>query len=373
MKLTTKYTTPRKIKNISIKKGFVCCGDIHLSNFYPYNDFSTIISSRLKDIAKALNKAGEIANHFNFPLIINGDILMSAMFDYAVEKVFTAFLRKFENTKMIINLGNHDLDGNRSVITPLLKYGKNKNHYICHKPRQIKLKKVRYNVIPFLKLDKTHAILKQMRTDEDFFNVLVIHNQFSNIAYNNKRKAKHGLSQDLPLKYNYDLIVASHIHKFQTICNGHGFYTSSIIPLNFGERNKEHGFHVIDIENYVDYFVIPKAPQFIYLSPEDNFDEIKKKIKGNIICVKISDNNLVEKETIRKKLFKSGAKFVTFKTIKQKKKNISKIILQSENIDDIIINFCELLLEKFPDLSSKKIESSGFNFLEKARKEFSKN
>jgi len=379
--LKTTIIKKKDIKKLKIKKGVVVCGDIHIFNVYPYNDNSNIISSRLSDIASALDEVGYVAKVLDLPIVLNGDIITSGIFDYPVEYVLTKFLTKYSDTTIFINLGNHDFDGIHSVITPLIKYGNNNNHFVMSEPSKFSFyevkPKVNFYFAPFQRkieaLRSLEKLSKKLNGKE--INILFIHNQFSGSIYSNKAKSKSGISQNLFVngKFSkYNMVIASHIHKFQSICGGKGIYTSSLIPLNFGERRKEHGFHIIDIENKYDYFIIPKAPKFVYL----NLDQLKeydkshlaKKIKGNIICIKKKNETIINKKNITKKLLLLGARFVTFKNIvKNKRKENEMKIKESENVEEIVSKYSKVLFDRNPKMKHKKIENIGLEILHEAQ------
>ncbi len=379
--LKTTILKKKDIKDLKIDKGFVVCGDIHIFNTYPYNNNSKIISSRLSDIASALDEVGYAARALNLPAILNGDIIMSGIFDYPVEYVLTKFLTKYSDITIFINLGNHDFDGVHSVITPLIKYGNNNNHFVISEPSKFSFyeidPKINFYFAPFQR--KMEALLSLKKLSKNLngkeTNILFIHNQFSGSVYSNKIKSKSGISQNLFMngKFSkYNMIIASHIHKFQSICGGKGIYTSSLIPLNFGERKKEHGFHIINIENEHDYFIIPKAPKFVYLKfdqlNEYEKNHLVKKVKGNIVCIKKKNEVVINKKNIIKKLLLLGARFVTFKNITKNKRKENNIdIKESENVEEIVSKYSKILSDKYPKMRHKKIERIGLEILHEAQ------
>ena len=384
-KLKTKIIKKKEISELNIQKGVVVCGDIHLHNAYPYNDNSNIISSRLEDISRALNEVGNAAMLLDLPIVLNGDIITSGIFDFPVEHVLTEFLIKYNNIPMYINLGNHDFDGVSSVMTPLIKYGRNEIHSVIDKPTKFSFDyfdpKLNFFFAPYQrKLDAMKSltkISKNLKANET--NVLFIHNQFIGSSYANKTKGKSGLSQRYFVSGNfskYNIIIASHIHKFQSICGGKGIYTSSLIPINFGERKKEHGYHIIDFDKYVDYFIIPRAPNFKYIKynqlSEYDADQLKKKVKGNIVCIKKDKDQIIDKKKITNNLIDIGARFVTFKNILSNRKEEELHIDESENLEAIVASYSKIISEKNPKLKFKKIENIGLEILQEAKQSLHK-
>jgi DNA repair exonuclease SbcCD nuclease subunit len=289
--------------------------------------------------------------------------------------VLTEFFIRFKNLNIIINLGNHDLDGDNSVITPLIRLSGNDNHKVITEPTKI-MGDHCYHFIPYYNEAKTIAVLNNhsMHLCEERKNILFVHHSFKNSSFANNIKVKSGINQNYFMKGNfskYDLIIASHIHKYQELFGGKGFYTSSLIPIDFGERSKEHGYHVVDVDNDKRYFVIPKAPKFVYIktSSEMNDNELKKKTKGNIVMV-INDNDKgFSKEETRNKILGFGARFVAFKNkIKRSnyKENISKI--STRKTEAIVSEYSDVLAKRF-SIEKEEVEKIGLGFLEKAKKE----
>jgi len=364
----------KEVLNKRIESGFVVCGDIHLYNNYPYNNNTDIISSRLMDAASALDEAASVANRFGLKLILNGDIITSGIFDFPVEKVFTDFLLKFKNLDIIINLGNHDLDGENSVITPLVRLSGNKKHIVITEPTTI-IDGDYYHFIPYYNEAKTISKLNESisKISETRKNVLFMHHSFKNSLFTNNSRITSGINQEYFIDggfSKYDIIVASHIHKYQELFGGKGFYTSSLIPINFGEKSKEHGYHVVDISSNKRYFVIPKAPRFIKIKASDiGKKDIKKKAKNNIVMIINDDEKEYNKEETRNKIIELGARFVSFNN-KIKKSKYSETInkISTNKAESIISEYSKIIAEK-SSLKNKRLEGIGLEFLEKARKE----
>jgi len=377
MKFKSKIITYEEATKLEIPNGFIVAGDIHLYNNYPYSDHSNLISSRLNDLYKILKDIGTLSNSLNLPIILNGDIIHSGILDYPVELVLTKFLKKFKSKNIFINLGNHDMDGNVSVLDPLVRFGKaSRNHTVIIEPSIIKSNKnTYYCFIPYSSEIKTIFELKKIcsKLSDSNMNILFIHNSFSGAIFSNKRRNKSGLNQGSRLLAYFDLVVASHIHKYQEICSGRGFYTSSVMPINFGEREKEHGYHIVDLANNTRYFIIPDVAKFKYVNLSNlldtNTDKVYKKIRGNIVCVKIDKIGVhIDKNKIKKKLIKNGALFVTFKTTKKSDEIREKInINDTTNIESIIISYSKQITEK-NNLVRKEVEREGLRILAIAKK-----
>jgi len=364
----------KKLGNLKVKSGFIAIGDVHLFNDYPYNSSASIISDRLIDIATVLDLALGAGAEFKLPVFINGDLLLQKTLDYAVLSTLAITFELYKDVRVVINLGNHDLEGKSSVLSPLFRFAGNENHKIISAPSIIDMNDFNAVVIPYDNETQNRIQILNLKKDlknQNKKNILFVHNIFRNSKFG-KRKAKSGLSQKLftkgKMKDIFSLIVASDIHKYQEICNGLGFYTSSPIPLNFGERSIDHGFHIIDLNKDKRYFVIPKAPKFIYM----DFDNINEdKVPGNIVKITFTDKSQKtnERET-HKKLMELGARHVSFKneTFNTITDDEEDMIINEEDVttEAIVSNFSRILARE-KELKRKKVERVGMKILTDAK------
>ena len=203
--------------------------------------------------------------------------------------------------------------------------------------------------------------------------MLFVHNIFKNSKFSKTSISRSGLNQGLftsgKLANKFDLIVASDIHRYQEICDGLGFYTSSPIPLDFGERNKQHGYHVVDIENNTRYFIIPRAPKFVYM----NINDIDKtKVADNILKIFINnDEEKQHKQEVYEDLMRLGARYVTFKDKTKRTVDIEEEIPDHEedvNVETIVTDFSKILAGS-KKLKEDRLEMIGLEILNKARSE----
>ena len=380
--MKVEFINHKKAIGLKIKEGFVVCGDIHLYNAYPYNNgFTGVFSHRLLDLYNVLRNTCLTARQLNLPLILNGDIITTGIFDYPVERLLSDLLIEFRDITITINLGNHDLDGDNSVIEPLINISSAPNHTVYSKPmiweyisQHDQLVKARFIFVPYMNDEDTNKYLDSMKKEKYVKTIVFIHNSFMGSKYANKIKSKSGISQTIfttgKLKW-VDMVVASHIHKYQELCDGKGFYTSSLMPVDFGERRREHGYHVVDIKENKRYFVIPNTPRFVYVDADEEYDdkELKRKVKNNIIKILYDKNKAINKEEIKTRVLSAGAKFVAFKTkanqYGQIKKGSSKRNISGA--DAIISSFTDVLADKY-GLEKERLEKIGLRILEKSIK-----
>jgi hypothetical protein len=380
--METKFIKPRQAFELKINEGFVVCGDVHLYNAYAYNSgYDGVYSNRLLDIYEALFKACLNAKRLKLPMVINGDLINTGIFDYPVESLLSRLFLEFRDLDIYINLGNHDLDGENSVIQPLIDISRSNYHHVISKPTtKLYLSpddmegKAKFVFVPYMSDEDTNSYLNSLKKDKYLKTIIFIHNSFMGSSYANKIKSKSGISQTIFTKGKLkwvDMVVASHIHKYQKLCNGKGFYTSSLIPVDFGERRREHGYHIVNIKENKRYFVIPNTPRFVYVDAEETYTdkEFKRKVNGNIIKILYDKNKTINKEKIKSKAIKHGASFVAFKTKNTSFKLNRKKSLKGKvnGIDAIISSFTEILAEKY-DLEKSRLEQIGLEILEKSRK-----
>ena len=373
--MNSKIITLKEAFDLDVSNGFVVAGDIHLYDFYPYSTRNEGMSSRLIDLKETMHEIGLISRMLGLPMILNGDVLHTGILDYYVEFVLTEFLMEYDDVNTFINLGNHDIDGGVSVLEPLVNVARNAKHLVVTKPTKYGISNhSTFYFMPYFSDVQTLAKLKRLiiKINPNVYNTLFIHNSFSGALFANKEQSKHGISQKAaPLK-RFDLVVASHIHKYQEICNGNGFYTSSLVPLNFGEKSKEHGYHIVDIGNNIRYFVIPKAPKFIYLRQSIyealSKQDLTKKVKGNFICIKedVKDKP-INKANTRNRLLSCGALFITFKNIITHRLQVKEVKATSENIKDIVASYSSHLAQEYK-LKPKTMQETGLTILTKAEK-----
>jgi len=381
--MKVKYIKQGEIDKLEIDSGFVIAGDIHLYNHYPYSSpisQNSSYSLRLNDISRALYKCGATARHLKVPLILNGDLLQTGSYDHATLHSLTMFLKTFSDVQMYINTGNHDTESGYSMIAPLVNFRDNTNHLVITTSiisPLINSSKHHLVFMPYMSkkdtLDKLKKISEFFQPKNDY--ILIIHNTFASSRFANNTISMSGISPKLSIFRKFSMVIASDVHKYQEIMNGHGFYTSSLIPLNFGERTKEHGFHIIDLGKNTRYFVIPNAPRFKQLAlsairsmPQT---QLKTKVRGNII--KVVDDNFnrskpTDKEKVRDLLTSKGAIYVAFSSAKYLTPQDAirtPVVKTTESKETIVTRYAKKLAKEH-NLNLAKAEESGIKILKAA-------
>jgi DNA repair exonuclease SbcCD nuclease subunit len=302
------------------------------------------------------------------PLILNGDITQQNILDYPTLQMLQLFLSRFRDLDIYINVGNHDLDGDNNLLSPLIELSDNKRHMVISEPKTKRILDCNFCFVPFMKEDVTSRHLRQLSKElnDNETNILIIHNTFAKSIFSNSRKSYSGIDQNAKYLRIFDLIAASHIHKYQDICLKRGFYTSSIIPLNFGEDQIEHGFHIVDLKKRIRYFVIPKAPRFVYINASQISEKSAKLIKGNIVCI-INDKKEIDRETVKKKILQYKPNFITFRKKNTTNSMKQPLIKDSKKVEDIISEYSKVLSKKYK-LNKDMVEQHGLEILGKVRK-----
>lgn len=271
------------------------------------------------------------------------------------------------------NLGNHDVDGNTTMLDPLLRDHRYIN-LVGQKPRRFNLGEINLVVLPYCgqgKVKKALSEIVNLASEDQKYNVLGLHMGFKGALYT-ASASETGLSQGLfkkdgPVGKHFDLIVASHFHRHQSIAGGHGFYTGSLLPIDFGERGKDHGYHAIDLKKKVRYFIRPKDMSLFKVVQMSDVSRAKG-IEGNFIKVTIDvpDFDVITEKSIRKMLLGKGARGIVFsKAYEYERKEVSASY-DSLTVEEIVSKFAKAKAEQ-QELDPEKLEAVGLRVLEQAK------
>jgi len=357
--------------------GFVVCGDVHLYNFLPFSEFDdNKVSSRLLDIRKAFVETVDCANELDLPLFVNGDLITGRRLGYPVLKVLTELRDYIQDCEVhtYINLGNHDLDGNTTMLEPLFTDCKYINLVGTGSGRFCVSENINLVCMPYCGQSGVKKALSEVAnlSSEDLkYNVLGLHMGFKGALYT-ATASETGLSQG-PFRENgivgkhFDIIVASHFHRHQIIAGGHGFYTGSLLPIDFGERGKDHGYHVVDLGKRTRYFVRPKDMSLFKIVKMSNVSRMKN-VKGNYVKVQIDspEFDIVVEKSIRKLLLGKGARGVVFSKVYKEEVEDHMGSYESITVEEIVSKFSKTKAEQ-TELDPDKLESIGLNILERAK------
>lgn len=260
---------------------FAYTADIHLSKYgQDAIEETSNLPERLHSIKTALIQIAEycIANNIEI-VIIGGDLLHSKSIIYAIaQKIMLDYFRKYPNLIFYVIDGNHDLSGKGSdVISALISLDNEPNvkriktdHKILE---NILMVPYSYNMIKIIKGYTEDILISHFGLNEGILN--------SGIS----------IVADVGLKDligNYKLILLGHYHKPQEIINDNIslYYVGSPVQLDWGEKNEEKRFLVIDTDT-LEVESIPTIgyKKFLeYEITEDNKQEIIKKARQEKEC-----------------------------------------------------------------------------------------
>jgi DNA repair exonuclease SbcCD nuclease subunit len=276
---------------------FAFIGDIHLSRYSQDTiEDETKLPERLHSIKKALYEVGMYCKQNRIPnLIIGGDILHGKSIIYAIaQEIMIQFFEDFNNAiNFYVIDGNHDLSGKGDDIVSALRPLQN-----IHR-------------VQWIKYSDTYRL-----SPEDILFV-PYSNNLPNIVKNSKARiliSHFGLSEGIlnsgmsivsdvsmkDLTGKYELVLLGHYHKPQEIIKDgvHLYYVGSLIQLDWGEREDEKRFLVVDTDTLqVDSIPITEYKKHVQIEiTSDNKDEA---IKAARLAKQSGDHvKVVMKETV---------------------------------------------------------------------------
>ena len=226
---------------------FAVIADIHLSKYGQDKiEDDTNLPERLSSIKTCLYevasfcKQNEIKN-----LVMAGDILHGKSVIYAIaQDILLQFFQDFSNSiQFYVIDGNHDLSGKSddvvSALRPLenikgVKWISFKDKYTIA-PEGITFIPYSYNMVEKIKNTKSKILISHFGLSEGQLN--------SGMSIVSELGLK-------DLENNYELVILGHYHKPQEIQrNGFRlFYTGSLVELDWGEKNDQKRFLVVDTD-----------------------------------------------------------------------------------------------------------------------------
>ncbi len=277
---------------------FVYTADIHLSKYGQDTiEQTSNLPERLHSIKETLYNIGDYCyNNDIGTIIIGGDLYHNKSIIYAIaQDIMIDFFEQYEDLEFWILDGNHDLSGKGidvvSTLRPLVKCSN--VEWITHAPAGNN---------DFICIPYSHDIVNQVKNNKR--KILISHFGLNEGILNS------GISiiADIRLKDligKYELVLLGHYHKPQQIINDNIslYYVGSPIQLDWGEKNEDKRFLVIDTET-LQVESIPTVGYKKYLEyeiTEDNKQEIIKKAREEKSCgsyVKIVQKTKVELDNV---------------------------------------------------------------------------
>ena len=225
---------------------FAYTGDIHLSRYSQDKIEETNLPERLHSIKNSLYEIAMYCKENGIPtIVIGGDVLHGKSIIYAIaQEIMIQFFEDF-NTRInfIVIDGNHDLSGKGEDVVSALRPLQNITGV-----KWVKFSET-YRIVPedILFVPYSTNLPKIVKSNKA--RILVSHFGLSEGMLNSGMSIISDVSmKDLAGKY--ELVLLSHYHKPQEIVKDgvRLFYVGSPVQLDWGERNDEKRFLVIDTD-----------------------------------------------------------------------------------------------------------------------------
>lgn len=218
-------------------------GDWHLSKYS--NDkieLSSNLPERLDSIKNTIYFIARYAIENNIKhIVIAGDIFHNKSIIHSLAlNIFIQFLRDHAELKFILISGNHDLSGKSdNVVSALSCLGYEPNVTYISQPLkigQIFFVPYSYDMIDIIKNSSSEYLISHFGLNEGMLN--------SGIS----------IVSDISIKDligKYKTVLLGHYHKSQEIIrdNISLYYAGSIIELDYGERDEDKRFLLVDSDN----------------------------------------------------------------------------------------------------------------------------
>jgi DNA repair exonuclease SbcCD nuclease subunit len=259
---------------------FAFIADIHLSRYGQDKvEDQTNLPERLSSIKNALYEVAQYCINNNvFTIIIGGDVLHGKSIIHAIAQ--DIMIQYFKDWAHLITFyvidGNHDLSGKGSDVVSALRPLEdisNVNWVSFKDTHQIENENIllvpySYNVPEEVKYNKSRILISHFGLSEGVLNSGM--SIVSNISMKD-------------LQGKYELVLLGHYHKPQEITM-HGvrlFYVGSLIQLDWGERQDEKRFLIVDSDTLqVDSIPITNYKKHIQIEiTSDNKDEAIKQAR----------------------------------------------------------------------------------------------
>lgn len=207
--------------------------------------------------------------------------------------------------KIIINAGNHDLEGKEatdlgSAITALREVGCT----IINEPTY--LEKEGLVLVPYINDVKgLKATLEKLQDETDAPNSqLIIHAGIDGVI---KGLPDHGLSADYLSKLKFDQVFAAHYHNHKKLADN-VWSIGALTHQTWSDVGSKAGFLVVSDEG-VKWFA-SHAPSFIDIDERTDMANIPLLVDGNYVRAKVYSSKESEIAEFREMLVKAGAKGV---------------------------------------------------------------
>ncbi len=220
---------------------FAFIADVHLSRYgQDKREETTGLPERLDSIKRALHEVGDYcrAHEIEF-IVIGGDVYHNKSLVYTIaQELMLNYFEEYGDIQFFLVDGNHDLSGKGENVVSALRSAANcKNVQWINQPTRLSPEIV---CIPY-----SHDIANQVLTNKS--KILISHFGLSEGILNSGMSIVSDLSAK-DLIQRYELVLLGHYHKPQEIIrdNFQLYYVGSLIQLDWGEKDDEKRFLVVD-------------------------------------------------------------------------------------------------------------------------------
>ena len=288
------------------------------AQFNPWKEFSRILpngrNSRLQDQLDAQNEVFKNCISINAHLLIHTGDLFESLTEKIDKVTFLTVYDKFvefskSGVVVVLIVGNHDWLDRTEKEHILEPFKEIQNIIVVDTPRVEQIGDTSFCFMPYTRMGFNEKI-----------------DEVSRIARNSKlrylfthqgvRGAKTG-PRDTILKDeyslidfktgNFDLVFNGHYHKPQTMGNNF-IIVGSLVQKDFGEREDNKGFWVLDTETRAALFTENTSPKFykMELRKGEKFSPPEKFSTDKDFLWLITEEALVTEESIIKELLEDG-------------------------------------------------------------------
>ena len=292
-------------------KPFGLISDTHHHNWSSFaTTLASGVNSRLQQILDETQRcATEVGAAGGDTIIHAGDLFhVRGSVAPSVLNPTLALYKKLveEGFKIIINAGNHDLEGKDasdlgSAITALKEVG----CQVINKPTAIPGSNL--FLVPYIaNNEQLKATLEKLQDETDAPNCdLVIHAGIDGVI---KGLPNHGLDAGYLSKLKFNRIFAGHYHHHKKLAD-RVWSIGALTHQTWGDIGTKAGFVIVNGSDVT--WRSTRAPQFVEVDGTMSPEDIALVVDGNYVRAKTYSGKGAELEKLRKFLEDSGAKSVT--------------------------------------------------------------
>lgn len=227
---------------------FAFIADIHLSRYgQDKREETTGLPERLNSIKNALYEVGDYCYDNDIgKIIIGGDLYHNKSIVYSIaQEIMIDFFEQYEDLEFVIIDGNHDLSGKgQNVVSALRALSKCDNvMWVTEGPTTYS----RNGIDEHIYIPYSHDVVNQVLTNKR--KILISHFGVSEGILSSGMSIISDLSAK-QLMERYELVLLGHYHKPQEMIqdNFKLYYVGSLIQLDWGEKNEDKRFLVVDTD-----------------------------------------------------------------------------------------------------------------------------